>query len=209
MFDLDLVRLVLTLPAILFSLTVHEFAHAYTALLLGDRTAKWSGRLTLNPLAHLDPVGTLALIITQRFGWAKPVPINPGYFRDRRRGVLLVSLAGPGSNLILAIAFASAYKVLFAVAGHGMFTTSSFLYYTAVAIRFAVLVNLGLCFFNLIPVPPLDGSKILSSLLSGPRARAYYQFEQYAPFILLLLVLTPAAGIILGPIITAVYRAIM
>lgn len=107
----NLTSMLLTLPIVLLSLTVHEFAHALTANVLGDPTPRWQGRLTLNPLAHLDPIGTLVLILTRRFGWAKPVPINPAYFKDWRTGMALVGVSGPLSNVVLAFIFALPYRL--------------------------------------------------------------------------------------------------
>lgn len=204
---LDLQGLIITLPIILLSLTVHEYAHAYTALLLGDRTAKWSGRLTLNPLAHLDPIGTLALILTRRFGWAKPVPVNPGYFKDRHKGMIMVSIAGPGSNLVLAIALAALFKALLVVLPPQAALTPW--RDVLIGINQGVWINLGLFTFNLIPLPPLDGSKILGALLRGRMAYSYYRLEEYSPFIFLFIVLTPVARWILVPIIVTLYGLIM
>ncbi|MEA4882189.1 MAG: site-2 protease family protein [Clostridia bacterium] len=205
MLSLDPVSLLVTLPIILLSLAFHEFSHAYVAVQLGDRTPKWAGRLTLNPLAHLDPVGTIVLVITGRYGWAKPVPINPGNFRDRDAGTVMVSLAGPLSNLVLAVALGLVFK---AVYGPGLGLSDRALF-VLTAINEGVWINLGLAAFNLLPVPPLDGSKIVASLVRGRAAQIYYQLEQYSYMILLLIVATPLARWILGPIILTLYRAIM
>lgn len=148
-------EMLLRIPALLIAITFHEFAHARVSYSLGDPTPKQTGRLSLNPLAHLDPVGLLMLWIF-RFGWAKPVQINPYYYKDPKKGVLLVSLAGPLSNLVLAF-----FTLIFLKLD---FITSSF------AVNFVYILfvyNLGLAVFNLIPVPPLDGSKILVNLLPG------------------------------------------
>lgn len=185
----DLSSMLLTLPIILLSLTVHEFAHAATANALGDPTPRWEGRLTLNPLAHLDVFGTLALIITRRFGWAKPVPINPAYFKNWRQGMALVGVAGPLSNVALAFLFTLPYRLGIPVP-----------YYLDLIFYFAIIINLGLASFNLIPIPPLDGSRLLLVFLKGKNLYTYQQLEQYGQFILLLLIFTGATSTIMLPI---------
>ncbi|NPV52309.1 MAG: site-2 protease family protein [Firmicutes bacterium] len=156
---------------------------------LGDPTARMQGRLTLNPLAHLDVIGTLMLIVTQRFGWAKPVPINPAYFKDWRRGIMLVGLAGPLANVTLA--FIAALPLRF---GAPLTPVIRFL------LEMTVYINLGLAAFNLIPLPPLDGSRVVMGLLRGRYSYSYAQLEAYGPFILMLLILTGATGYIIMPI---------
>jgi Zn-dependent protease len=194
------------LPILLFSLSVHEYAHARVAYRLGDNTPRWQGRLTLNPLAHMDPVGLLVLVVTGRFGWAKPVVVNPNNFENRDAGMVMVSLAGPGSNLVLAIALATLFK---AVSGPYGIPANAFARYLALALNQGVWINLGLAVFNLLPVPPLDGSKILAALLKGKGARLYYTLEKYSYIVLLLFIATPLASWILSPIILTLYRAIM
>ena len=185
----NLSSVLLTLPIVLLSLTVHEFAHAATANFLGDPTPRWEGRLTLNPLAHLDVFGTLTLIITRRFGWAKPVPVNPAYFKDWRQGMALVGVAGPLSNVVLAFIFALPYRLGIRMP-----------YYLDLIAYFAILINLGLASFNLIPIPPLDGSRLLLVFLRGKNLYIYQQLEQYGQFILLLLIFTGATSVIMLPI---------
>ena len=185
----NLSSMLLTLPIVLLSLTVHEFAHAATANVLGDPTPRWEGRLTLNPLAHLDVFGTLPLIITRRFGWAKPVPINPAYFKDWRQGMALVGVAGPLSNVALAFIFALPYRLGIRMP-----------YYLDLISYFAILINLGLASYNLIPIPPLDGSRILIVFLRGKNLYIYQQLEQYGQFILLLLIFTGTTSVIMLPI---------
>lgn len=193
---LSLVEWLLLAPAILLALTVHEMAHAYVAYLHGDPTASREGRITLNPLKHLDPVGTLLLLLTG-FGWAKPVPINPFYFRgDRNRGVFFTSLAGPGANLILSFLAVLMIKVLLVVG-----ITSSYL---IVFFKLLALINIGLGLFNLLPVPPLDGSKILASLLPPERRYIVYEMERYGFLILILLLYF--GGDIIGPLRTFLYN---
>src|SRR5690554_729966 len=144
-------QIILGIPALLLAISVHEFAHGYAAYRLGDPTAKHHGRLTLNPLAHLDPIGALMLLIF-RFGWARPVPVNSAYFKDRKKGTLIVSVAGPLSNILMAWLFFNLVRILpnrmptFALAQ----TVYHFLLLN-------LNYNLGLAAFNLLPLPPLDG----------------------------------------------------
>lgn len=177
-------RLLLLAPPILVALTVHEFAHAFVADRLGDPTAKALGRLTLNPLKHLDPLGTIMLFVAS-FGWAKPVPVNPQYFRHPNRDMLLVASAGPVSNLILAfitgmILRLSHTDTLPLVGNSEM---------AFVILQYSLFINLVLAFFNLIPIPPLDGSKILRGLLPPHMIPAYQRFESAGPILLLALIL--------------------
>lgn len=166
--------------AILAAITIHEFSHAWMADLLGDSTAKREGRLTLNPLAHLDPLGTILLLLVG-FGWGRPVPFNPYNLKNQRWGPALVAGAGPFSNLIMAVA--CGFVLRFAM-GAGLGPEN-------LAIRFlAILVflNLILMVFNLIPVPPLDGSKILFALLHLSE-QAKYSLEHAGPFLILMLIM--------------------
>ncbi len=182
--------------ALVFALVLHELAHGYAALLFGDDTARVRGRLSLNPLAHLDPLGTL-LLLTVGFGWARPVPINPFRFRDYRLGLFVVSVAGIAVNLGLAVAGALLLKVLVALdpaavyaafqGGHSLVGT------LALALYFFVSINVVLAVFNLIPIPPLDGSKILQSLLPLRYHRWLWGLERYS-WLTFLLILTVLRG---------------
>ncbi len=168
MFNIE--EIFLTVPAILFGLTVHEFSHGYAALVLGDPTAKQQGRLTLNPLKHLDPLGTLLLLLPwTRFGWAKPVPINPGNFRNPLRDMAISALAGPLANFLTALV-AGLLVRLFSFLGVSGFAWRLAYYF--------VLYNLILCFFNLIPIPPLDGSRLVYYLLPSELAARFSRLEQ-------------------------------
>jgi Zn-dependent protease len=168
-------------PAIVF----HEVAHGYVAFLLGDPTARDQGRLSLNPIRHIDPFGTILLPLLMvamfgfGFGYAKPVPVNPRYFKDFRKGMFLTGLAGPATNLVLAAVFGGFVRVIDAIGASGpalqLLSTACFLF---------ALINLVLLFFNLIPLPPLDGSRVLPLFLSDRAMRTYVQWERYGFIIL-------------------------
>lgn len=175
------------LIAIIVALTIHEFAHAFVANYLGDPTAKYEGRLSLNPIRHLDPLGTALLLIFLftvglGFGWGKPVPVNP-YNLRHRHGELLVSLAGPFSNLLLAILLVLVVALIPAGITSGWSSDFSNL------INIVVAVNVMLGIFNLLPVPPLDGSKILFDLLPQGQSEIRSTLEKYGPFILIAVIL--------------------
>jgi len=172
--------LLLRVIAILVAVTVHEFAHAWTADRLGDPTPRTRGRLSLNPIVHLDPIGSLLLLLAG-FGWAKPVEVNPMYFPDPRRGMLVVAAAGPLANVATALLLGLAYQ--FGLVEPGTLLGSLLLT--------AIIINAVLAIFNLLPVPPLDGSKIISGLLPASQARSYDRLAQFGPLLLLALILLP------------------
>lgn len=174
---------VITITALMFSLTVHECAHGYAAYKCGDDTAYINGRLSLNPFAHLDPLGALSLLLVG-FGWAKPVPVNYRRLKKPRRDIALVSLAGPLSNILLAAVLTCIYTLIEAFA-----PAFSPLHYVGLAFYLGAALNVGLAVFNLIPLPPLDGSKILSCLLPPLVAAKYLMFEKYFKIILLVLII--------------------
>jgi len=177
-------KYILIIPSILLALTIHEYAHAWMANRFGDSTAKMLGRLSFNPFVHLDPIGTLMLFIVG-FGWAKPVPVDIRYFSNPKRMMLWVALAGPLSNILVALI--SGLLVIF-------FSSSNFMYHPNTAIVGNILVyslqiNLVLAFFNMFPIPPLDGSKILRGLLPYKYNSFLNQLEQSGPFILIGIIL--------------------
>lgn len=174
--------------SILIALAVHEWAHAFVANKLGDPTAENEGRLTLNPIAHLDLMGTL-LFVFVGFGWAKPVPVNPMYFKHPKRGMALTAVAGPFSNLVLAtIAFT--LLALFPALKEAILTqTNPFLTIIGQILHSSVLINLALMAFNLLPVPPLDGSNILRMFIPLRAEERYDEWLRIGPFVLLGLIL--------------------
>ncbi|HEV8340332.1 MAG TPA: site-2 protease family protein [bacterium] len=167
--------------ALLVAAPLHEAAHAYAADRLGDPTPRRLGRLTLNPIAHLDPLGTILLLVFG-LGWAKPVPIDPSHFPDWRRGLIVVAAAGPIANVILALLFGLPFKLGLLPPFAAATSPLGGLLFTL------VLINAVLAVFNLLPVPPLDGSKILIGLLPGPLGLAYARLTPYGVLILILLV---------------------
>ncbi|NMB69630.1 site-2 protease family protein [candidate division WWE3 bacterium] len=185
-------------PVLLMSLAIHEFAHAYSADKLGDPTARYLGRVTLNPFAHLDPVGTLLLIFAG-FGWGKPVPFNPINLSNPKRDSAIISFAGPFSNFIMAIT-AAVLTHLLQNAGVITASTAAGLIIHAVLQMF-ILINLSLGFFNLIPVHPLDGFKVVYGLLPTNMAAQWLQMESMGMIILLIMVMTRSVGTILDPLV--------
>ena len=202
MFSLPSVQeLVIQVPVFLLALTIHEYAHGVVADRFGDRTARLQGRLTLNPLAHLDPIGTLAIVLIG-FGWARPVPVDYRYLRNPRRDMILIAAAGPASNLLLAMGAAFAYRTV-------PWTTFGvewawLLLPIRMILGVAVGVNVLLAVFNLLPIPPLDGSRVVSGLLPLRQALAFDRLEPYGFLIIFLLFFT---GII-DPIFGTAVRSI-
>lgn len=194
------------IPAVLLAITVHEFSHGYVAYRLGDPSPRNSGRLTLNPLAHLDPLGTICLIFF-RFGWAKPVEVNPFYFKDRKKDMALVSFAGPVANFLMAFlsALLLALCVKFSLFGPGLNIVVTFLNYL-------MILNIGLGLFNLIPCPPLDGSKILGALLPDHIYFNMMRYDMYFQLGLLILLymgfLTRPLSVVRNLILTGMYRLV-
>ena len=197
---MSLEQIILAVPAILLAISVHEYGHAFMAYKLGDPTPKYQGRLSLNPMAHLDPLGTIMLLLF-RVGWARPVMINAQYFKNKKRGTLLVSLAGPVANLITAWIF---YNIV-SIFGQHMLRSGMgpslilFLYIN-------VQMNLGLAAFNLIPIPPLDGSHILAGLLPPRLSYEYSKLAPYGPIVLIMLLVFGGSRYLINPIFNVLLR---
>lgn len=193
--NLSLERLIMLLPLILIVLPVHELAHGYVAYKLGDPTAKDAGGLTLNPLRHLDPFGLIMMVVAG-VGWAKPVPVNSSYFKNRKAGMILVSMAGPLSNLILAFIFMLLWGLVVKLIAIGVIVINTaamntFIGYLIDFFSFFISVNISLAVFNLIPVPPLDGSRLISAFIPEESYYRFARYEQYIglAFIILVIVL--------------------
>ncbi|MDO5036909.1 MAG: site-2 protease family protein [Tissierellia bacterium] len=188
----SLLDILTRIPALLLAVVGHELGHGWVAYLMGDSTAKRDGRLSLNPLHHIDPLGLLSMIIF-RFGWAKAVPINPNAFRNRKLGILLVSLAGVGVNFLLALVFSP--LLVWSLDQPGLL--SDFLIQL-------VWYNVMLGVFNLVPLPPLDGSKVLASFLPRKWEFYFYQYERYFYFLLVLAVFSGFISGFISPLIVGI-----
>lgn len=189
--------LLISLPGLFIAIILHELAHGFTAYKLGDSTAKDAGRLTINPIKHIDPIGFICMLIF-KFGWAKPVPINPYNFKKRKRDTILVSIAGPLTNYTIAIVMGliiTLIPIRNAVVFQVLLTT---LWY-----------NIMLGTFNLLPFPPLDGSKIVASLLPIKYEYYFYKYERYLYVFLLFLIATDLINKLLGPIIDIVLNLLI
>ncbi|TFG74850.1 MAG: site-2 protease family protein [Thermodesulfobacteriales bacterium] len=170
--------IIIQAPVILLSLTIHEYFHGWTANKLGDPTAKMRGRLTLNPIAHLDVLGTILMFVVG-FGWAKPVPINPMNFKDPKKGTLLVAIAGPLSNLATAVVAGIILRPLVPKVLTGEIARGTLESIVVVMLILAVIYGIALAVFNLIPIPPLDGSRVMYAVLPDKYLNTYSRFEPY------------------------------
>lgn len=180
----ELQALLFTAPVVLLAIICHECAHGWVSYKLGDPTAKNAGRLTLNPLKHLDPIGTLCMLFFH-VGWANPVPINPMYYRDRKKGIIYVSLAGPVTNFILAFVSLFIEGLLMRFGSD----SSTIIWVCCQLCYYSAVVNIGLGLFNLIPIPPLDGSKIVGEL-SNRASEQYWKYQRYWRIILIVCVVS-------------------
>jgi Zn-dependent protease len=195
----SIIQTLLLIIPILLSITVHEVCHGYAAYYFGDPTAKRAGRLTLNPIKHIDIWGLLFLLITRLIGWAKPVPVDPRYFKRPRQDMLWVALAGPASNLLLAFGFALVWKFF-----GDMIPANGFWAPTGVMLQLMIAINVGLAIFNLIPIPPLDGGRVVAGLLSDRNAWRWERLEPWGFLIVLALLLTNVIDVVLYPLIRGV-----
>ena len=194
----EIIRMIAGLPGIIIAMVVHEYAHARVAYALGDYTPRLQGRLTLNPAAHVDPLGLLMLFIVH-FGWAKPVEINPLNFSHPRRDDILVSLAGPASNLI------TAFVTLVILV---LMTKFNFPFSEGVLVVFQLIItyNINFAIFNMLPIPPLDGSHILRNLLPYELARAYEGLSRYSFIFLIIILMTPVLSYIFIPLQRVIFN---
>lgn len=214
MFDIftksGLIEFIFTLPALFISLTIHEWAHSYVAYRLGDKSQKALGRLSFDPISHIDPFGFICIALFG-FGWGKPVIIDDRNFKNKAKGNMLVSLAGPIANLVMALACTLILKVLV------MFHLASFTYpavinVTAIIGRMLLLTigfNIVFGIFNMIPIPPFDGSKVLFYFLPGKCKNMMYTLEKYSFVIIVVLLVTNLASIIISPFVNGIYTVLM
>ena len=205
---------IISLFVVLFAISVHEASHGWAAFKMGDPTAHQLGRITLNPIRHIDPIGTillpLMLIImgAPPFGWAKPVPVNPLNLKDPRRDNLIISIAGPASNISVALIAFIVLKILMNLNPSLIYSNgggfANLLSPIITIVYYTIVINVILAFFNLIPIPPLDGSGVVMGLISEQAAEKYEQIRPYGFFILILLIMTGFVGRILGVVIRIV-----
>lgn len=202
----NLARMAVAFIPFLLGMVLHELAHGYVAYRLGDPTPKLQNRLTLNPLRHLDVTGSILFVITALtspfvFGWAKPINVQPRYFKNPRQGMMLISFAGPGANFLLALVFAGLYSLLLQQVFGGV-RVSGGMEFCLSAAYMGIWINLTLGWFNLLPIPALDGGHILAGLLPPHLAQKFYSFGKYALIIIILLMVSGAFRYILRPLVT-------
>jgi Zn-dependent protease len=190
----DISQWIVRIPVLLFAITIHEYAHGKAALRLGDPTAKNMGRLSLNPLPHIDPFGAICLFLFN-FGWAKPVPVNPRYFKNIRRDIIIMALAGPLANIM--VAFLSGILIRYFLFPWDIY---------CMGLIYMLFMNIGLGLFNLLPLPPLDGSHVMENVLSPAAAQKYRDFGRYGPFLLIGIIFLDnfahtgiLSGLLIGP----------
>ena len=188
--DLTLEQLLYSVPVVIIAICMHELAHGYISYKLGDPTPRLTGRLTWNPLKHLDLFGSLCLLVFG-FGWAKPVQVNPYYYKNKKRGMILVALAGPVTNFILAFIGCLLVSLITRIMGSSITFETEMGYrvflYIIQFLYYFILLNIGLGTFNLIPFPPLDGSKVMAAVLPEPVYMKWMQYERYGHFLLMVI----------------------
>ena len=197
---------ILMLPGIIIGLSFHEFAHAWVSDKLGDPTPRRQGRVTINPIAHIDWMGFLALLLVG-FGWGKPVQIDPGYYKHRRRDEFLVGIAGVTMNLLLAIIFAIPARAM--VKAFSGAAASELVYNIYLILFYIVSINIVLMIFNLIPCPPLDGWGILTQIFRLDRYSWWYKVYQYGTWILLALIVFNVTDLIITPLVTLILGVLL
>ena len=212
-------KIAIMAPPLVFAIVLHEVAHGWVADRLGDHTARDRGRLTLNPISHIDLFGTIIMplllfVVTNGrmvFGYAKPVPINPYNFRDPRKGMALSSIAGPGINVLMALAFSLLLRVVMPLL-EGVLPRGAwdwFAHPLALMFGYGVIINVVLAVLNMIPIPPLDGSRVVYWLLPDKQAAAYYRLEPYGMIVLMALLAFGVLGRIIGPIIQPIISLLL
>lgn len=218
MFDADfsqaLHTLAIALVPALLGIILHEVAHGWVAARNGDPTARIMGRLTLNPIAHIDPTGLLVFVLTSIagsfvFGWAKPVPVDFRYFRNPKQGMMLVALAGPLTNFALAIVFALLLWAQLTFLPFGQWKDAMWYAFALSSFQMGVVINFGLGWLNLLPIPPLDGSKVLAYFLPDSTLSAYLRIERYGMVVMMALLFTGLLGKILGPLVRGSVRGVL
>jgi len=197
MFGFNFTEMLLGIPGLIIAMTFHEYAHARAAVSLGDFTPRLMGRLTIDPRAHIDPIGLIMLFLV-RFGWAKPVMINPVNFRNPKRDDIIVSLAGPAMNLLLGFI---AFYMLYFIRYHNIDVSAI----TFSIIQMIFIYNVNFAVFNILPIPPLDGSHILRNLLPPDLSYRYQALERYSILIMIVFIATPVLGVVLMPMFQFVY----
>jgi len=203
--DIILTKL-LTLPGIIVGLSFHEFAHAWVSDKLGDPTPRRQGRVTINPMAHIDWIGFIALLLVG-FGWGKPVQIDPSYYKHRRRDEFLVAIAGVTMNLIIAVILSIPAKMM--LKAYASTVPSDLVYNIYLIIFYAISINVVLMIFNLLPVPPLDGWGIVTQIFRLDRYDWWYKVYNYGMYILLALIVFNVTDLVLTPLVNAVMNIIM
>ncbi len=210
---MDIQRIVVSVLPILIAITFHEVSHGFVANKLGDPTAKFAGRLTLNPIVHIDPVGTILMpvllfVFTNGqfvFGYAKPVPINPMNFKDPKKDMAVSAAAGPLTNIVLAVVSQLILKIILLFGIHPAGAGSAVLIPLAMMFEYSILINIVLAVINLIPIPPLDGGRVLIGFLPHKQAVSYSRIEPYGFIIVIILLMSGIANIIIYPVISLLY----